>query len=199
MSIRKQLVRILQESKIKPIRQSIYNDSVRKAFNDFVNLSKDEDYSVIGGIALGKYTLPRNTMDIDVIVKDDANADKLVDAVKSKFKKNRSHAIEHKATGVEIEILTPEFLKIDKTIIDDAIDTSEIDHDAKVVSLQYLLALKLNRAANSNDKKAYQDKYDILSLIENYGEIDLSNLDLSKKEIKLYKDLIAQSKMKDMI
>lgn len=51
----------LKENKEKPIEFAIYNDYVKKAFNDFIKLiSGNDDWVLIGGIAVGKYIRPRN-------------------------------------------------------------------------------------------------------------------------------------------
>jgi hypothetical protein len=184
-------VRLLKEDTDKPIRSAIYNDDVRKAFNDFVRLAKGKNYSIIGGIAIGKYTAPRNTMDIDVIVKNDGDISKIEEEVKSKFKRTRSHAFEHKSTGVEVEVLTPEFLCVNGKMINDAINKSIDDDGAMVVSPKYLIALKLCRAVSKN-RKSLQDKYDITNIIDGYKNIDMSDVDLTKEEIDLYNELLKE-------
>lgn len=189
----KKQFKYLKENKDKPIRYAIVNDQVKKAFNDFASLVKNENYySIIGGLAISKYNEPRTTADIDIIVKDEMVNVELGNVLKSKFKRIRLHAIEHKQTGVELEILTPNFLNTDKTLINKAINSSENDNGINVVNIKYLIALKLKRAIDTKNLKSHQDKFDIINLINNYGEQDLSDLNMESKELELYKELLKE-------
>jgi hypothetical protein len=185
--------KLLLESYEKPIHLSIMNDDVRKTFSDLSSLLKNKNCAVIGGLSVGKYTQPRSTVDIDLLTISEEEISDIEKEIKSKFRKIRDHAFEHKVTGVEVEILTPEFLKINKDLVYDAIKNSIDDNGINVVNPKYLIALKLSRAADKTNIKSHMDKFDIIGLLQKYGKIDISNLNLKQKEIDLYNELYKES------
>lgn len=189
----KQYINYLRENNEKPIERAIFNDTVRKAFVDFVKLNKNKHVALIGGLAIGAWTRSRNTDDIDIIVLSEEDIDLIEKNISGKFKRTRTHAFEHRKYGVEIEIITPEFIKESKTVIKNAIDNSKKDevdgHEIKVITPKYLIALKLGRAIDKKNPKSFIDKFDITNLINIYGKIDLSDLNLSKEKIDLYNSL----------
>lgn len=185
-------IQILNENSHKSINSAIFNDDVRKAFRDFVKLNKVKDVMVVGGLAVGVYSTARNTQDVDVIVLSEKTIDEIYESVKDKFKKTRPHSLEHRSLGVEIEILTPEFINYSKDVVEAALKNAEIHEvdgrEIKVVSAKYLIVLKLKRAA-ANITKSHMDKFDITNISEIYGKFDLSDLDLPENELKLYDEL----------
>ena len=58
-----------------------------------------------------------------------------------------------------------------------------------MITPKYLIALKLGRAIDKKNPKSFIDKFDITNLINIYGKIDLSDLNLSKEKIDLYNSL----------
>ncbi len=179
----------LKENSEKPIHSAIFNDDVKKAFIDLTSLLKSKNYSVVGGISVGKYNQPRSTVDIDIITINENEIEVIAEELKSKFKHIRKHAFEHKNTGVEVETLTPEFLKVNSSLIKKAIENSIEDNGINVVTPKYLLALKLIRASDSKNIKSLQDQFDIANLIKSYGFFDLNDLDLNKEHLELYNKL----------
>ena len=186
-------IKVLNENNIKNVKNAIFNNDVKKAFLDFVKLNKQKDVLLIGGLSVGVYTQARNTQDIDIIVVSDSDIDSVLNDIKSKFKKNRAHSFEHKSTGVEIEILTPDFINYPKSIVRKAIENATIQdvdgHSVKIVSPKFLVALKLKRASLGNNK-SYMDMFDISNITDVYGKFDLSDLELTDKELQTYERLI---------
>jgi hypothetical protein len=141
---------------------------------------------LIGGAALSFYVKPRVTQDLDFLFLSEAQLPQPPDG----FKKIRAHAFEHVATGVEVEILTPEFLKASKSLIQHVMDTAITNSGVKIASPSALIALKLNRLS-------FQDKADIEALLDSNNIIDVSLFHLTavqktklaalKKAIKLNK------------
>lgn len=193
----KNSINYLRENNEKPIEHAIFNDTVRKAFVDFVKLNKNKDVALIGGLAIGAWTRSRNTDDIDLVVLSEEDIDSIEKNISTKFKRTRTHAFEHRTYGVEIEIITPDFVKESKELIKNAIQHSKKDdingNEIKVITPKYLIALKLGRAINTKNPKSLIDKFDIRNLIQIYGKIDLSDLNLSKEKIDLYNSLEKES------
>jgi hypothetical protein len=187
------LVSVLQETTNKPIIQSIVSDDVREAFKDFVKLVKYKYCAVAGGLAVCKYTEPRATMDIDIITTGAEGATEIKDEVSDKFYKVNLNVLKHKATGIKLELLTPDFIAIPEELIDDSLNTAIYDGNIKVVDVRHLIALKLNdRALDKKSFKSDMDRSDIKRLIKTYGVQDLSDLNLEQKYMDLYNQLIKE-------
>lgn len=139
---------------------------------------------IIGGLALSYYCKPRYTQDIDSLFNSESE---FPDELRG-FKKNRKHGYIHNNTHVELELLTPQHLNNDispetaKKIIDTAIEVDGI----KIASKSGLVAAKLGRAS-------YKDKDDIIQLILT-GDVDVSDYNLSSDKIKLFSQLVDESK-----
>ena len=140
------------------------------------------EWVLAGGLAVGYHTKPRGTQDVDIFFSDEEALATLKNHLGGSFRQTRPHALEHKATGIEVETLTPEFLKISPQIVAMAIKTAEDRKGVSVVSREGLVALKLQRAEN-------KDKGDIEAIIAAGGSVDLSNYGLTKKQLKLYNEL----------
>lgn len=179
----------LKKTGEKNIQNAIFNDHVKAAFMDFIKEMPEGDWAVIGGIAVSTWAMPRETHDIDIIVV--SNISKNLPS----FKKNRPSAIEHKKTGVEVELLKASVINQKNDLIQKAINNAIIQDvegkKVKIVSPKYLIALKLGRAIEESSK-GYYDRGDILALLKIYGKQDLSDLDLPQKQIKLYSELLSK-------
>lgn len=140
-------------------------------------------YVLGGGLAIGYHTRPRGTEDIDIFLRSEEDLFSLVNNIGARFRRHRKHAIEHRPTGVEIELLTPEFLGINRRVIDTAIDTAIKDEDGiNVVSRSGLIALKLQRS----DRR---DLADIESLVAS-GDIEIDEFGLSDEQLEKLRDII---------
>src|SRR5271157_2195837 len=96
----------LQEENEKPVNLGIIGDDVRKAFEDFSKLIKSKNYALCGGLAVSKYTEPRFTADIDIIVLDEQELSKIRQEINFAFKGNRRICY-HRKLGTKLELLTP--------------------------------------------------------------------------------------------
>jgi hypothetical protein len=134
---------------------------VDKAFDDWIRNSKDKNQILIGGMAMVDYNSKRSTMDSDFIFLSEEDIPTYV----YKFKKSREHAFKHIETHVEIETLSPSFLKVKQELIDLIFETSYDKGDYKIASPSGLVVLKLDRLSET-------DKLDISFLCDNY-DIDL--------------------------
>lgn len=176
-------------SESKLFTESIVVPEIEKALKDWKN-NTNSKYVIIGGIAVSFWTRPRTTMDIDILFKNDAAIPKSVEL----FKRHRKHSFESKKYGVEIEILSPEFLKIPNGIWESLWDTSRIKEGFRIASPSGLVALKAfrihaNKTNISKNEKASQDIADIISLNSRH-DIDLSQFPLPKEVIKTVEEIL---------
>lgn len=132
---------------------------------------------LVGGLALSYYIKPRQTQDVDVIFLTDKDIPNTVYG----FRRNRNHSFEHIKTGVEVEVLTPEFLNKNKQLFQKTFDDSILSNGIRVASPKSLIVLKLNRF---NER----DKVDILELITHCKlkgiNLDMSDYELNNNELK---------------
>jgi len=162
------------------------------ALKDFAQ-EANVPWILIGGIAVGFHSKPRGTQDIDVIVAGEEDINKLKNSLKS-FKHNRSHAFEHKKTGVEVEVLTADFLNINTQIAEKALTSSvkQTIHGIQipVADSAGLIALKLERGER-------QDLADIEGMLKKDISIDLSEYSLSEDQKEIFNDIKKDVKNKE--
>jgi len=140
-------------------------------------------WALCGGLAVGVHARPRGTDDIDIMIGSESTLDLLLlKAIQGNFKKTRDHAITHKRTGVEVELLTPEFLKVSPEVVRKAIETAIPSQIGKttipVISREGLVATKLFRASD-------YDRGDIKAVIQKGGDIDLTGWPVDEKSLVL--------------
>lgn len=157
---------------------------VRKALLDWTKHSKRGGI-VIGGCALGVYTRPRTTTDADILYLDGEAA---LPVTVEKFKKTRAHAFTHKETGVEIETLTPEYLKLSSDVVDYVKAHVEKSGGIEIASKTSIILLKAQRLS-------HQDKADIFELFKTMQEFpaDITPI-LTDKQLNTLKELWNESK-----
>jgi hypothetical protein len=131
---------------------------VRMALFDWMK-NTDSEGIVIGGCALGVYTKPRTTTDADILF---LGGESSLPLHVEGFKKTRKHAFEHIKTGVEIETLTPEYLKLSPDVVDFVKDNLEPSGGIRIASKSSMILLKAQRLSP-------QDRSDIFSLFETLG------------------------------
>lgn len=166
----------------RTLMESIIPNEVILALRDWKDNYINNNYVMIGGLAMSYYNRPRYTEDVDLIFLSDNEIPNNV----FKFRKNRKHSFEHIKTGVEIETLSPCSINKDEyffeTIFDDCIETDGI----KIASPVSLIALKLGRF-NDTDKSDISFLYKYC--IEHDIEIDLAKYKLSEIEINNFEKL----------
>lgn len=164
--------------------ESIIPFEVVSTLNDWKNNYNDDNYVLIGGYALKYYLKPRYTEDIDLIF---LSFDEIPEKV-NKFRRNRSHSFEHIKYGVEIELLTPEYINVDKTVFEEIFKNSKMSDGINIASPESLIALKLYRFNES-------DKNDIINLykycVENQIEIDLTPYGISDDRLEEFEKLVS--------
>lgn len=174
----------------KTLIEAVVGSEQLQALKDFAQLAGDVKWALIGGLAISVYGHPRFTQDVDILVLSEEDIEKLAERVSSKFVHHRSHALEHKSTGIEIEILSPQFIGQSLTLVTNAINAAESQvlgaHSVPVVTPRYLAALKLQRAS-------FKDFADIEQLVQHYGPFDMDNLQLSDKAMSNWREFQKQT------
>jgi len=157
----------------RTIFESVIYPEIIAALGDWIRNSED-NYVLLGGVALSYYVKPRTTTDIDVLFLHEEDIPSQIKL----FKKHRTGAFLHKKTNVEVEVLTPEFIKIPFKVAKAIFDTSEIKDGIRIASPSGLVASKLFRFSR-------QDQADIESLLL-CQNIDLAKLYIPKSEWDKY-------------
>jgi len=149
-------------------------------------LGNNVKWALCGGLAVGLHAQPRGTQDIDILLDGDVIIDDVVRLTQSVFGHNRLRALEHKQLGVEVDLVTPEFIKVAPFIVSTAIDAAIVSVfngvNIPVVSKEGLVALKLNRASD-------YDMGDIKVIMRNNPDLDLFQYNLGEKEKKIFDDI----------
>ena len=148
---------------------------------------KDTNWALIGGLAVGFRATPRGTQDIDILVASDSEIDQIISKLPPTFKKIRPHAIEHRPTGAEVELITPEFVGISSEMVQMVLDDATIedmqDRKIPVASASGLIALKFGRASR-------RDLGDIEDIVKKLGPIDISKYNLPPEKLKIYDEIL---------
>ena len=79
--------------------ESVMSPEVGIALSDWVKAT-DNNYVLVGGMALSFHVKPRYTEDIDILYLNKSDVPLKV----NRFSKHRNHAFEHKKYGVEVEL-----------------------------------------------------------------------------------------------
>jgi hypothetical protein len=151
-----------------------------KALADLTMQAQGIRWALVGGLAASFHSVPRSTQDVDIILGSEEEIKKLTGLIG--FKMSRQHALIHRETGVEIELLTPEFLKLDPKLFELALSSIVVRDGVPVVGREALVALKLQRAS-------HQDLADIQNIIKAGGPVDLAGFPLSDKQLSVYKQV----------
>jgi hypothetical protein len=166
----------------RTLYESIIYPEVEETLNDWKKYNNN-DCVLIGGLAYSYYLKPRPTQDIDLIFLSEEDIPETV----YKFKRTRPHGFKHTKTHVEVEVLSPNFLKKSEKLFKKVFNDANFIDGIKVASPISLIALKLARF-----KK--QDQSDIDELIKyckrSNIKLDFSGYDLSNiEEERLNKSL----------
>ncbi len=153
---------------------SVLNDSLLQALKDW-SAVHPRNCVLIGGIGLSFYVKPRFTQDLDFLFLSENAVPLSVEG----FKRTRPHAFEHKESKVEVEVLTPVFLKMSVDRVRKIIETGSEQDGVNVASREGMIVSKLERWE-------LQDQADIQALLES-GPVNLKGWQLSDEEIEKIK------------
>jgi hypothetical protein len=156
----------------RTLTESVISEHVLKALKDWTRAGV-KDCVLIGGLALSYHGKARWTEDGDFLF---LSAGKFPDEVKG-FKRTRPHCFRHNETHVEIEMLDPEFLKMDPALAQKIFDTAIESDDIKVASREGLVVSKLGRFNR-------RDQGDIEHLVELPGSVNFEDWPLNDEQKK---------------
>lgn len=157
----------------RSLAESIVIPEVIQALNDWKQSTRSNSV-LIGGLAASYYTRPRGTTDADFLFMSENDIPNDVRG----FKRIRPGAFLHKATHVEVEVVTPQSINITLDLVRKVFETA-IDVDGiKIASPTGIVALKLQRL------KRY-DQGDIVALIET-GKVDLTGWPISPEQLTTF-------------
>jgi hypothetical protein len=155
------MFRVFGSTPATDIREAALVPEVRASIIRWINSGQPEHCVLIGGLALGFYTKPRTTTDIDLLMNSTD-----VDTPEG-FKRSREHALIDKITHVELELVTPKLIKIPQALADKVFQTAVAHYHAgkiyKVASLEGMIALKLWSADTQHRRRA--DEGDVVNLL----------------------------------
>lgn len=182
----------------KTLREAALVPEVRSTVMRWAQKSADcKDQGVlVGGLALSFYARPRQTMDVDLLVKNVESLD-----IPEGFKEARQNAVLDKDTQVEIELVTPALVGIPEWMADRVIRTAwelpvgvanmRFSAGLRVASLDSMIVLKLYGA--DNPKRRRQDEADIQAMLEHNPGLNIEGLieswSLSKKHAETLMDI----------
>ena len=96
----------------RSLLESVLANEVVDALSDWKNNTDTSKYVLIGGLALSYWVKPRTTSDVDILFLSKADIPMYVDG----FKRTRPGAFIHLKTHVEIEVLSPETINMEKLL-----------------------------------------------------------------------------------
>jgi len=139
-------------------------------------------WGLCGGLAVGVYARPRGTDDVDIVLSNESVLTYVYALLSPSFRRAQDHLMVHKRTGVAVDLVTPEFVKIDPEIVTQALATTNKESYGEisipVVSKEGLVAMKLNRGK-------YLDLADIESIVKAGGNLDMSKFPLTENQRKV--------------
>lgn len=165
----------------RKLLESALVPEVAKAMSDWIkNIDTNLKYVLVGGVGLSYWVKPRYTTDSDFLFLTSADIPKEVTG----FKRIRPGAFEHKQTGVEIEVLTPESIGMSTDLAKAIYENAVIRDGVKIATPSGLIASKLKRFKT-------KDRADIEELYE-LGNIDLSPYPLTPQMLKNFEITISE-------
>jgi hypothetical protein len=180
-------------------------DSLRESFDlpplslaalDAAEALQGNRWAFCGGTVVNHLVEPRMTKDVDIVTSDRSSA------ISALLQSHRFHAeggtLKH-VSGGEIDVLNWESGNLDcpKATALQALATARIQRmlgrDVPMVTPAGVIAMKLGRAI-SNDRKAHQDKGDIVNILIKHGYQDLSAYSLTPAMSDEYARLVEEAK-----
>lgn len=156
---------------------SILIPEVGAALYDWIQENKGAQFVLIGGLAFSHHAIPRSTQDIDVLFLNPGDIPNEL----TKFKKTRPHSFQHNKTHVEVETLTPNFLKMNPVLARQIYQHATVVEGVRVASPSGVVASKLKRLSS-------YDRGDIENLIKLY-DIDLSPYKLPLDQLRKFESI----------
>jgi len=180
-------------------------DSLRESFDlpplslaalDAAEALQGSPWAFCGGTVVNQLVEPRITKDVDIVTSDRSGA------ISTLLRSRKFHAdggkLKH-LSGGEIDVLNWESGNLDcpKATALRALATATtqrmLGRNVPMVTPAGVIAMKLGRAI-SNDRKAHQDKGDIINILIRHGYQDLSGYALTQAMSEEYEKLVEEAK-----
>jgi hypothetical protein len=157
--------KLMERDKVKAVLRALNDEHIR--------------YAIIGAVALGYYTTPRATQDIDILVRRE-DVPRVQRLFRPYYLQGTAVVMVFDVEGTHLDVL-PANLRLKRTAIDHAVDVLVHDVPAKVVSVKDLLLLKLLAIPDRPDPvKAMQDRTDVAALLrdnpDNISQEDIRDI-----------------------
>jgi uncharacterized protein YfkK (UPF0435 family) len=154
---------LMEREKIKEILQKLNTANI--------------PYAIVGGMALAHYCPPRTTRDLDLIVLAE-DTEKIRQIFSQYYKGGTRLAGVYDYQGTRFEVLSA-LLRLQRAVVDNAVDDKIDELDVKVAWLHDLILLKLISAPERPEmSKRMQDLTDIVQLVE-YNHERISPADVA--------------------
>jgi hypothetical protein len=126
-------------------------------------------YAIIGAVALGHYSVPRATQDIDLLVLRE-DAPRVQRLFRPYYLRGTAVVMMFDVEGTRLDVL-PANLQLKRTAVENACEVQVYDVPARVASLRDLLLLKLMAVPERPDPvRAMQDRTDAAALLRDCGD-----------------------------
>jgi len=158
----------------------------------FEDLAKFANYAVCGGVAVALNGRIRATEDVDILIPSETALERLALQYADKFRQIRPHAFLHRKTGIEMDVLTPELIKVPEIIVESAIGTAISNYGIRVVNKTYLIILKMFSGRR-------QDYVDVVSLLGDKSNVDIALVEetIPQGKLEVFKELVKESETVD--
>lgn len=183
-------IRIVDNVRTLASKESHGVNDLGESLVSFTKLVGDKvSWALVGGLALAFRTEPRGTKDIDILLIENSELQKVVLATQEQFDLVEKHILKNKKTGIEIELLTPSYLAMDplmsdgqvrEKVVTTAKDEVVRDANVPVASSVGLLVSKLGRFSR-------QDKADIEKLRKFVTDEELKEFGIPESVFQKYK------------
>lgn len=163
--------------------ESIAVPEVEMALKDWIKTTRfttNKQGVLIGGTALGYYTRPRATMDVDLLFLTKSD---IPDQVTG-FKRTRPGAFQHNETHVEVEVVTPQSINNPVDLCRKIISTAIESNGILVASPTGLVASKLFRLKKN-------DIGDIVALYQ-LGSVNLTGWPIPEDKMQEFNFIISK-------
>lgn len=191
------LMESTQPGEVKDLLSVVFSPEMKSALVDLAGILKSTDAVIIGGLLLGVYARPRTTWGIDVMILSDNEIDNIAWKLAAQFfKRTSTHLFTHKKTGVLVEFVTPEHVKISPILVKHIISTAHIDKGTglKITSKEGTAAAKLQRGI-------LRDQSDIVEIAKAQGPLNLTGWPITaeqQKEVERLNQIAAAERQKGL-
>lgn len=172
---------------------SIFSSFKKESSNGMVNVidiirQYPNDILIIGGIARSYYSSARNTSDIDLLFLNEGEVQKFLKLMAGHYRRipGRNHAV--KILSIEVELLTPDFIRLNSLITDYVFSTKVLtDIGVYVPSVEGFILLKCMRMSQTDEddiRAVIQSHFSNINFDEVFKLLDDEKVNRLKKLVE---------------